>query len=81
MGIHGTSGGRSAARHRRVSPATSNRPANHTAAAATSCKHVHPQHSAGCTAAPTVRQILPPRYILAVLPSSSGNSISGAVVG
>lgn len=28
-----------------------------------------------------VRQILPPRYILAVLPSSSGSSISGAVAG
>lgn len=28
-----------------------------------------------------VRQILPPRYILAVLPSSSGSSISGATAG
>ena len=27
------------------------------------------------------RQILPPRYILAVLPSSSGSAISGAVMG
>lgn len=29
----------------------------------------------------SVKQILPPRYILAVLPSSSGNAISGAVAG
>jgi len=29
----------------------------------------------------SVRQIFPPRYILAVLPSSSGRAISGAVVG
>jgi hypothetical protein len=29
----------------------------------------------------SLRQILPPRYILAVLPSSSGSAISGAVVG
>ncbi len=29
----------------------------------------------------TVRQILPPRYIFAVLPSSSGSWISGAVAG
>lgn len=29
----------------------------------------------------TVRQILPPRYIFAVLPSSSGIWISGAVLG
>lgn len=29
----------------------------------------------------SVRQILPPRYIFAVLPSSSGSAISGAVAG
>ena len=29
----------------------------------------------------SVRQILPPLYILAVFPSNSGNAISGAVVG
>lgn len=29
----------------------------------------------------SVRQILPPRYILAVLPSNSGSAISGAVAG
>lgn len=28
-----------------------------------------------------VKQIFPPRYILAVLPSSSGSSISGATAG
>jgi len=29
----------------------------------------------------SVRQILPPLYIFAVLPSNSGKAISGAVVG
>lgn len=29
----------------------------------------------------SVKQILPPRYILAVFPSNSGNAISGAVTG
>lgn len=29
----------------------------------------------------SVKQILPPRYILAVLPSNSGKAISGAVAG
>jgi hypothetical protein len=36
-----------------------------------------PQRGLKCS----VKQILPPRYIFAVLPSSSGSAISGAVVG
>ena len=45
---------------------------------ANACNHLFlAQRGLKCT----VRQILPPRYILAVLPSSSGMQISGAVTG